>query len=112
MLFRKLGRSMGHRQSLFRNGVIALFEKEKIETTEIKAKEIRMLAEKVITIAKKDDLQARRRAARVLNNPEAVKKLFETIAPKYKDRNGGYTRIVKLEQRRGDAAPMAIIELV
>lgn len=112
MLLRKLGRSMSHRKALFRSGVISLVDKEKIETTEIKAKEIRSFAEKMITLAKKDDLNARRKVAKEINNPETVKKLFEVIGPRYKDRQGGYTQIIKVGQRRGDAAPMVILKLV
>ena len=112
MLQRKLGRDAGHRKALFRNMVTALFANEKIETTEIKAKEIRSLAEKMITLAKKGDLAARRQAAEVITEPEVLQKLFESIAGRYTGRQGGYTRIVKIGPRRGDAAPMVILELV
>jgi len=92
--------------------VTDLLDHGKIETTEVKAKEVRILADNLITLGKKGDLHARRQAARVIGNPEVLKKLFAEIAPRYTERNGGYTRIVKLGPRRGDAAPMALIELV
>lgn len=112
MLKRKLGRESAHRKALFRSLVTALFANEKIETTEIKAKEARSLAEKMVTLAKRGDLHARRQAAEVITDPEVLQKLFENIAGRYTERNGGYTRIIKLGPRRGDAAPMVIIELV
>jgi large subunit ribosomal protein L17 len=112
MLKRKLGRESAHRKALFRALVTALLEFEKIETTEIKAKEARSLAEKMITLAKKGDLQARRQAAEVITKPKVVQKLFDDIGGRYTERNGGYTRIMKLGPRRGDAAPMVILELV
>ncbi len=112
MLKRKLGRSSSHRKALFRSLVTELFENEKITTTEIKAKEARSLAEKMITYAKKGDLNSRRLAAEVITDPAVLQKLFNTIAGRYTERNGGYTRVLKLEPRRGDAAPMAILELV
>lgn len=112
MLQRKLGRDAGHRKALFRNMVTSLFAHEKIETTEIKAKEIRSLAEKMITLAKKGDLAARRQAAAVITEPEVLQKLFDNIAGRYTTRQGGYTRILKIGPRRGDAAPMVILELV
>ena len=112
MLKRKLGRSAAHRKALFRSLVTELFENEKITTTEIKAKEARSLAEKVITLAKKGDLHSRRLAAAVVTDPAVLQKLFDNIAGRYTERNGGYTRILKVGQRRGDAAPMVIIELV
>ncbi|TCL66489.1 LSU ribosomal protein L17P [Hydrogenispora ethanolica] len=112
MLKRKLGRSSAHRKALFRSLVTELFENEKITTTEIKAKEARSLAEKMITYAKKGDLNSRRLAAEVITDPAVLQKLFNTIAGRYTERNGGYTRILKVGQRRGDAAPMAILELV
>jgi large subunit ribosomal protein L17 len=112
MLKRKLGRESAHRKALFRALVTALFLHEKIETTEIKAKEAKSAAEKVITLAKKGDLNSRRIAAGIITEPEVLQKLFDDIAGRYKDRNGGYTRIMKLGQRRGDAAPMVILELV
>ena len=112
MLKRKLGRESAHRKALFRHLVTALFANERIETTEIKAKEARSLADKMITLAKKGDLHSRRQAAAVITDPEVLQKLFAEIAGRYTERNGGYTRIVKTGQRRGDAAPMVILELV
>lgn len=112
MSLRRLGRPLGHRKALLRNLVTDLLDHGKIETTEVKAKEVRILADNLITLGKKGDLHARRQAARVIGNPEVLKKLFAEIAPRYTERSGGYTRIVKLGPRRGDAAPMALIELV
>ncbi len=109
---RKLGRKSAHRKSMLANQVISLFEAERIETTISKAKETQRMAEKMITLAKKGDLHSRRQAMSYLNNKEAVSMLFEEIGPKYADRNGGYTRVLKLGPRRGDAAEMAILELV
>ncbi len=109
---RKLGRPANQRKALFRNLVTALFAHERIKTTEAKAKEVRILADKLITLAKKGDLHARRQAAAVLNDKEVLKKLFQEIAGRYTERNGGYTRILKLGPRRGDAAPMVLLELV
>jgi large subunit ribosomal protein L17 len=97
---------------MFRALVTSLIANDKIVTTEIKAKEARSLAEKMITLAKKGDLNSRRLAAEVITQPEVLKKLFETTAGRYSDRNGGYTRILKIGPRRGDAAPMVILELV
>jgi len=108
----KLGRTTGHRRALFRNLVTSLFVSERIETTEAKAREIKPIADKLITLAKRGDLHARRQAAAYVMNEGAVKKLFDVIGPRYADRPGGYTRIVKLGNRRGDAAPMALVELV
>ncbi|HHY98448.1 MAG TPA: 50S ribosomal protein L17 [Firmicutes bacterium] len=108
----KLGRTSGHRRSLFRNLMTVLFLNGRIRTTEAKAKNIRPLAEEVITLAKRGDLHSRRLAAASVIGKDALKKLFDEIAPRYKDRPGGYTRITKLEQRRGDAASMVILELV
>jgi len=112
MILRRLGRNAGHRKALFRNLVTDLFRHERIQTTEVKAEEVRILAENLITLAKKGDLSARRQAATVIGNNEVLKKLFEEIAGKYTDRNGGYTRILKIGPRRGDAAPMVVLELV
>ena len=92
--------------------VTALFEKERIETTEAKAKEVSGLADQMITLAKRGDLHARRQALAVMTDENVVRKLFDTIAPKYKERQGGYTRVLKLGPRQGDAALMAILELV
>ena len=112
MAYRKLGRDSSARKALFRSILTSFFAYERIETTEAKAKEISGLAEKMITLAKRGDLHARRQVSSYLMDEEVVKKLFSTIAEKYADRQGGYTRVMKLGPRRGDAAPMAILELV
>ena len=112
MSYRKLGRNSSARKALFRSILASFFKHERIETTEAKAKEIRGLAEKLITLAKRGDLSARRQAIADLGDEEAVRKLFSDIGGKYTDRQGGYTRILKLGPRRGDAAPMALLELV
>jgi large subunit ribosomal protein L17 len=109
---RILGRDSAHRKALFRNLVTALLQRERIQTTLAKAKELRSKAEKTITLGKKGTLAARRRAFNIVNQKEVLAKLFDTLAERYADRNGGYTRIIKLGPRRGDNAPMAIIELV
>lgn len=109
---RKLGRTTAHRGMLLRNLLTSLFHYEKIVTTEAKAKELRKLADKIITLAKRGDLHARRQVAGVIRDGNALKKLFDSIGGRYKDRNGGYTRITKLEYRMGDGAPLAAIELV
>ena len=109
---RTLGRKPDHRQHMMRNMVTSFFQNEKITTTVTRAKELRKLAEKMITLAKRGDLHARRQALRVIREPKVVARLFEMIAPRYADRPGGYTRILRLENRLGDNAPMAIIELV
>lgn len=108
---RKLGRTTAHREMLLRNLLTSLFQYEKIVTTEAKAKELRKLADKVITLAKRGDLHARRQAAEVILDEDVLKKLFDAIGARYKDRNGGYTRMTKLEYRMGDGAPLAAIEL-
>jgi len=97
---------------MMRNLVTSLFLYEKIITTAAKAKELRGVAEKMVTLAKREDLHARRQAAEVLKDDKALKKLFDTIGARYRDRNGGYTRITKLDYRMGDGAPLAAIELV
>lgn len=109
---RRLGRKTSHREAMFRNMVTSLLSHEKITTTDSKAKEIRIVAEKMITLGKRGDLHAMRQAASVIREKSVVTKLFATIAPRYKDRPGGYTRIVKLGIRQGDAAPLSLIELV
>lgn len=109
---RRLGRKPDHRQHMMRNMVTSFFECEKITTTVTRAKELRKLVDKMITLGKRGDLHARRQALQVLRDPKVVGKLFEMIAPRYQDRPGGYTRIIKLENRKGDNAPMSIIELV
>jgi len=110
--YRKLGRTSAQRRALFRSILTSFFKHEKIETTVIKAKEVSKLSAKMITLAKRGDLHARRQALAFLMSEEVVTKLFDEIAPKYQDRQGGYTRIYKLGPRRGDAAEMAIVELV
>lgn len=112
MSYRKLGRDSSARKALLRSIVTSLFEHERIETTEAKAKELRKLADKMMTLAKRGDLHARRQVLAFLMDEGVVKKLFDTLAPKYADRQGGYTRIIKTGVRKGDAAPMVIIELV
>ena len=112
MSYRKLGRNSGARRALFKSLLAAFFTYEKIETTEAKAKELRKFAEKMITLAKRGDLAARRMAIAQVANVGVVHKVFEELPERYKDRNGGYTRIVKLSPRRGDAAPMVLFELV
>ena len=110
--YRKLGRTSAHREALLTNLSIALIEHGKIETTLMKAKELRSFAEKLITTARAGDANAHRAVFAVLQNKEATKALLNEVAPKYAERNGGYTRIVKTRIRRGDATPMAYIELV
>ena len=112
MAYRKLGRDSSARKALLRSIVTSLFQHERIETTEAKAKELRKMAEKMLTLAKRGDLHARRQVLAYLMDEDVVKKLFDEIAPKYKDRQGGYTRIIRLDQRRGDAAQMARIQMV
>lgn len=109
---RKLGRPTDQRRAMLRSLVTELLDKGKIETTVTRAKEVRAIAEQMITLGKKDTLATRRQALAFITRKEVVFKLFDQIAPTYADRNGGYTRILKTGVRRGDAAPMAIIELV
>ena len=109
---RKLGRATDHRIATLRNLVTSLLENGRIETTLPKAKEVRCMAEKMITLGKTNTLHTRRQALAYITKEDVVTKVFEEIAPKYSDRNGGYTRIIKMGPRRGDAAEMAIIELV
>ncbi len=108
---RKLNRSSPHRYAMFRNMVTSLFQHEHIETTDAKAKELRRYADRMVTLGKRGTLHARRQALAFVRSRDVVKKLFEDIAPRFADRPGGYTRITKLGVRRGDAAPMSIIEL-
>jgi large subunit ribosomal protein L17 len=108
----RLGGSPAHERLMLANLATSLFKHGRITTTETKAKRLRPLAERLVTFAKKDDLSARRRVRRVIREKDTFVELFETIAPRYTNRPGGYTRIVKIGPRRGDAAPMAIIELV
>ena len=128
MAYRKLGRTSSQRKAMLRDLTTDLLSNESIVTTEARAKEIRKTVEKMITLGKRGDLHARRQAAAFVRNEiasenfdeatekyssqTALQKLFDEIAPRYAERNGGYTRILKTEPRRGDAAPMAIIELV
>jgi large subunit ribosomal protein L17 len=109
---RKLGRVTGHRRALYRNLVTDLLKREKIITTEAKAKEARGLAEKMITLGKKGGLHAYRQALSFITDKKITEKVFTELAPRYKERHGGYTRIVKLEPRLGDGAPMVQLELV
>ena len=109
---RKLGRATDHRIATLRNLVTSLLENGRIETTLPKAKEVRCMAEKMITLGKTNTLHTRRQALGYITKEDVVTKVFTEIAPKYSDRNGGYTRIIKMGPRRGDAAEMAIIELV
>lgn len=109
---RKLNIDSSHRKALLRNLVISLFNEEHIITTDQKSKEAKRLAEKLITIAKQNNLHARREVIKLIHNKEVIKKLFENIAPRYTDRQGGYTRILKLGYRKGDAASLSLFELV
>ena len=109
---RRFKRTTSHRQAMFRNLVTALLKHERIETTQAKAKELRSWADNMITLGKRGDLHARRQALAVIQEKPVVKKLFDEIAPRYQNRAGGYTRITKLIPRKGDAAPMALIELI
>jgi large subunit ribosomal protein L17 len=109
---RQFGRDTSHRKALLRMLVTSLLRNEKIETTVAKAKEIRPLAEKMITLAKRGDLHARRQALSFINDEAVVSGLFSQIAPRFTARNGGYTRIIPTRRRPGDAAPLAVIELV
>ena len=110
--YRKLGRSSDHRKAMLRNLVTDLLREERITTTKFRAKEAGREAEKMITLAKKGDLAARRQVMAYLYDEDVVSKLFDDIAPRYEDRNGGYTRILKLGHRRGDAAEEVFLELV
>ncbi|MCI5839949.1 MAG: 50S ribosomal protein L17 [Peptoniphilaceae bacterium] len=109
---RKLGRRSDHRNALLRNQVTSLIDNERITTTFKRAKETQKMADRMITLGKKNTLASRRQAAGYIYKPTTVQKLFSEVAPKYEDRNGGYTRVLKLGPRRGDGSEMAIIELV
>jgi large subunit ribosomal protein L17 len=109
---RQLSRNSAHRWALMRNLITALLREEKIRTTDPKAKELRRWVDRVITLGKRGSLHARRQALGIVQDKAVVRKLFDTIAPRFKDRPGGYTRIIKLGVRRGDAAQMSLIELV
>ena len=116
--YRKLGRRSDHRKHMLRNLVTDLIVHERITTTETRAKEIRSIAEKMVTLGKRGDLHARRQAASYVRRVDidettnSIQKLFDDLAPRFKERNGGYTRIFKIGQRQGDAAPMVILEFV
>ncbi|MGI6036795.1 MAG: 50S ribosomal protein L17 [Limnochordia bacterium] len=109
---RKLGRTSAHRRALFRSLATSVFLNDRIETTEAKAKAVKPIIDKLVTLGKKGDLAARRRAAAYLMKPEAVRRLFSEVAPRYQERNGGYCRVIKAGFRRGDGASVAILELV
>lgn len=110
--YRKLGRTSSHRKALLKNMAIALVEQERIETTLAKAKELRSYVEKLVTKAQPQDFNAHRTVFAHLQHKKATHKMVEELAPRFAERSGGYTRIIKTRQRRGDAAPMAIIEFV
>lgn len=112
MAYRKLNRNSGNRRAMLRSIVTSLLKYGRIQTTEQKAKELNRIAEKMITLGKHGDLHSRRMALAYLMDEDVVTQLFETIAPKYAERQGGYTRIMKLGQRRGDAASVVLVELV
>ena len=109
---RKLGRRTDHRKAMLRNQVTSLLKHGRIETTVTRAKETQRMADKMITLGKKGDLHARRQVLAYVYDEDTVKKLFDEIAPNYSERNGGYTRVLKLGPRQGDGAEMAILELV
>ena len=110
---RKLGRSPSHRKAMLRNMVTALLAHEEIRTTDAKAKEVRRVAERMITLGKRGTLHARRQALQTIRGRDVVTKVFDTLADRYRDRQGGYTRILKLSERRhGDNAPMSLIQLI
>ena len=109
---RKLNRSSSHRKAMFSNMVVSLLDHEQITTTLPKAKELRSITDKMITLGKRGDLHARRQALSILKDTDVVGKLFGGLADRYKERNGGYTRVLKAGHRHGDCAPMAVIELV
>tara|TARA_Y100000590_G_scaffold342688_1_gene391366 strand:- start:1072 stop:1512 length:441 start_codon:yes stop_codon:yes gene_type:complete len=109
---RKLNRTSSHRKAMFSNMANSLIKHEQIVTTLPKAKELRPIVEKLVTLSKNDDLHSRRQAIAKLQDLQIVKKLFEVIAPRYENRNGGYTRIIKAGYRYGDSAPMAVIEFI
>ncbi|MFV0298102.1 MAG: 50S ribosomal protein L17 [Hyphomicrobiaceae bacterium] len=111
-LGRRFGRHSGHRQAMFSNMAAALIKHEQIVTTLPKAKDLRRIVDKYITLAKRGDLNSRRLAAARMRDEAMVKKLFDVLGPRYKDRNGGYTRVLKAGFRYGDSAPRAVIELV
>ncbi|PKM80544.1 MAG: 50S ribosomal protein L17 [Firmicutes bacterium HGW-Firmicutes-14] len=112
MVLPKLGVSTDHRNAMLRNLVTSLLREERIQTTAARARSVKRLAEKMITLGKRGDLHARRQAMEFIYDEDVVKKLFDTLAAKYADRQGGYTRTVKVGPRRGDSAEMVILELV
>ena len=109
---KKLNRTPSHRRALFRNLVTALLQHEAVRTTDAKAKELKRWGDRMITLGKQGTLHARRRAAALIHGRDVVKKLFDELAPRYGSRSGGYTRVVKLGVRAGDAAPVSLVELV
>lgn len=108
---RKLNRTSSHRKALFRNLVTSLIEHEQVRTTDAKAKELRRIADRMITLGKRGSLHARRQALAYIRSRSVVSKLFDEVAARFTERHGGYTRVVKIGHRHGDAAPMSIIEL-
>lgn len=108
----KLGRDSAHRKALMRNMVTSLLDHERVETTDAKAKELRRIADRMITLGKRGDLHARRRALSVIRDKSVAAKLFDDLAQRFRERPGGYTRVLKTRVRVGDAAPMSIVELV
>ena len=108
----KLGRTASHRDAMLRNLATDLLRHEKVRTTLAKAKAVRRVADRMVTLGKRDTLHARRRAARTILDPEVVRKLFDELAPRYAERPGGYTRVLRLATRAGDHAEMAIVEMV
>ncbi len=109
---RKLGRTSAHRKAMYRNMVTSLLDHERIQTTDAKAKEVRRLAERMITLGKRGSLHARRQALRVIRSRDVTAKVFDELADRFRERPGGYTRVLKLGVRRGDAAPLSVVELV
>jgi large subunit ribosomal protein L17 len=109
---RKLGRKSGHREMLLRNLTSSLLQNEKIQTTVPKAKELRRYAEKIITMAKQEGLHAQKQVAKYIHQDQIRKKLFEVLVPRYQSRKGGYTQIIRADQRLGDSAPLAVIRLL
>jgi large subunit ribosomal protein L17 len=109
---KKLGRDQSHRKAMFRNMVTSLLEHERIQTTDAKAKELRGITDKMITLGKRGDLHARRQALSIIRDKDVTAKVFSELADRYRDRPGGYTRVIKVGHRAGDAAPVSIIELV
>ena len=108
----KLGRTSSHRKAMLRNMVTSFLKYEKIKTTEVKAKELKKVAEKMITLGKRGDLHARRQALAFVRDPDVVGKLFSDLSVRYRDRAGGYTRIVKMGYRMGDNAPLSVVEFI